>query len=843
MLNMLNRMDLGGRWSLTELKITDRKFNPEKIPGKSLAAQVPGNVWQDLLAAKKIAHPFYHLNNLKLAWIEERTWCYRKTFRAPAQVGGRAELVFEGLDTFARIYLNGRPVGTTNNMFHPWRFDVTDTLLAGKANDLVVVFDPWRKFTKGKDVTDQWSAFDKERVWTRKAQMETGWDWGPRMVMSGIWRPVRLEIVDSVRLASWHFKTLKADAKNAVVELEVQLDRVSKKPVEVEITLRNGGQKISGTVTTSGSAAKLRLTVPEPKLWWPRNIGKPNLYEITILARIEGQTVDQIKAKSGIRTVELIQKPQGGGCKSFTFAVNGKKVFLAGADWIPAHNFLSSVTPERYRRHLQAAADANMNAIRVWGGGIYEDEAFYNICDELGLCVWQDFMFACAFYPGNDAEFLANVENEFRQVIPRLRVHPSIVLWNGNNENQWIDDQVFWKKPKRKMPDRGIYHDLLPKVTKQLDGTRPYWPSSPFGGNDHNDWRQGNHHSWQVWGGGKVPRKFGENPGHPDGTDISDVRHYKHYADVVPRFCSEYGIHGLPYQKTLAAYLSPHEMKLNHKALYYRNKAGEKLDIIQSFLKYITGWAKDYKELELKSQLAQARGLQFGIKHHRRNLWQCSGSLIWQLNDCWPGFSWSLLDYDVLPKPSYFAVKRAFAPLMLSIACRDERYQLWAVNTSGKAWKATVRFKVQTFTGKVLGQGKVNFNLAGDTSKMTVGHMVKACGLKDFDPATSYLKAEVIGGTKTSAAWCLADPIHLNLPKTELKTSLKVKKIADQYRHEVTVAPPKTFAYFVGVIPPTADCRFEDNFINIDPDAPATIVFTAPRKYDLKQLKIRGFNC
>ncbi len=842
---MLQRFNLGGRWELTEVKIPKNQFDPTKIPGKPLTAQVPGDVWQDLLRHKKIPHPFYHLNNLKLQWIEQRTWCYRRTFRAP-KAEGRTDLVFEGLDTFARIYLNGKLIGKTNNMFHPWRFDVTNNILPGKMNELVVVFDPWKKEAKGRDIPNQMAAFDHKRVYARKAQMETAWDWGPRIVLAGIWRPVRLEVIDSVRIASWHFKTLKADAKKAVVEIEVELDRISKKPVEIEVTLRNGGQKISGSVTASGSTAKIRLTVPDPKLWWPRNIGKPNLYEVTIRAGVEGQTVDQIKARSGIRTVELIQKPQGNGCKSFTFAVNGKKIYLAGADWIPAHNFLSSVTPERYRDQLQLAAAANMNAIRVWGGGIYEDEIFYNTCDELGLVVWQDFMFACGSYPGFDKEFVKNVANEFEQVIRRLRVHPSIVLWNGNNEIQWIFDQCNWKTPGKKMPDANIYHQVLPAILRRLDTTRPYWPSSPFGGNDHNDWRQGNHHHWQVWGGGRVPRKFGENPGFPEGTDFSEVRHYKHYADVVPRFCSEFGIHGLPYRKTLAKFLTKTELGLNHKALIYRDKVwqpkGAVLYVQKSFLQNITGWAKDYDDFEIKSQLAQARGLQFGIKHHRRNLWQCSGSLIWQLNDCWPGFSWSLLDYDLLPKPAYFAVKRAFAPRMLSIAQKDGRYQLWAVNTSGRPWKAAVQFSAQTFTGKTLGQGKVNITLANDASKLIVGDLLKTCGLKNFDPTTSYLAAEVIRGTKTHPAWCLADPIHLNLPKANLKTSLKVKKSGQAYRHELTLHSPKTFAYFVGVLPPAPDCAFEDNFININPDAAAQITFTAPKKYELRQLRIRGYN-
>jgi len=856
---MRRQMSLDGQWQFTELKIgkkgqggrgrffEDAQWVQEQTAQAFwLKAQVPGDVWQDLIRAKKVPHPFDHLNCPKLQWIEDRAWCYRKTFTGPEAIEGKTELVFEGLDTFAEVFLNGEHIGRTNNMFHSWRFDVGRKVLAGRRNELLVVFPPWQDMIPKKERKGEWAAFLKERVWQRKAQMEFGWDWGPRICLSGIWRPARLEMTDTARIASWHFRTLRANPHKAVVQIDVDLEKVARKPVRVKATLRNGSQDLTQEVEASGKTASLTFQVSDPKLWWPRNLGKANLYTVTLQAFVDGELADQMKGRSGIRTVELLQKPQGKGCKSFTFAVNGKKVFMAGVDWIPAHNFLSSVTAEDYRVRLQSVADGNMNTIRVWGGGIYEDEAFYDICDELGLMVWQDFMFACASYPGDDPAFLASVEKEFRAVVPRLRVHPSIMLWNGNNENQWIDTHAFWDKPGRKAPDVVIYHKVLPKVTRELDGTRPYWPGSPFGGNDENDWRQGNHHSWQVWAGCRVQRRRNERPDFAGEGDPSEIRHYRHYADIVPRFVSEFGLHSVPYRKTLAKYLSKSEFDLKSKALIYRDKVqqpeGKAFQNQKWFLRDITGWAKDYDELELKTQLAQARGMQFAITHYRRNLWQCSGALIWQLNDCWPGFSWSLVDYDLLPKPAYFAVKRAFAPLLLSFRKDDNGTELWAVNTSEKAWKATVNVALRTFDGRLLGEKTIKIDVANDTSRRVMGNVLKELGVESFDPARCYLKAQVVSGNKTFPAWCLDEPVRLNLPKSTVKAKLAVKKAGSQYRHEVTLTSGESFAYFVGIIPPSADCKFEDNFVNIDPKSSTKIVFTAPAKYDLRKLAIRSYN-
>ncbi len=855
---MFESHDLNGQWEFIGIPISGAEFDtltPARLHTKIessvfqnnlrrkrnwMKSQVPGDNIQDLLKNKKIPHPFKHENASKLQWTERELWCYRRRFVAPDKINGRAELVFDGLDTFATVFLNGQIVGRASNMFHPWRFNLSDVIRAGTKNELLVIFHPWEIHTRGKDISDQWAFFCKQRVHMRKAQMETGWDWGPRIVLSGIWKPVRLEINPAVRIAAWHFKTLKADKNSADVEVEIELDRNTKKLVDVTVTISNGQDKLTSSVAVKGKGAKLKFNVPNPKLWWPRNIGKPELYDVTVMASINGHSVHEIMGRSGIRTVSLLQKQEKDGCKSFTFIINGRKVYMAGVNWIPAHSFLSSVKDEDYRIRLQAAADANMNTIRVWGGGVYEDERFYEICDELGLMVWQDFMFACGFYPGNDAQFIANITEEFAHVIRRLRVHPSIVVWNGNNECQWIDDQVHWNDPGRKMPDRNIYHKILPRMLRQLDGMIPYQPSSPFGGNDDNDWREGTHHSYKVWVGIKLPRKRGENPD-PGFWDMSEFRHYRHYTDVVPRFVGEFSAQGLPYARTLRKYLTKQEMDLSNKVLYFRDKHSSRLETCKSFMADITGWGSTYSEVEMKSQYAQARAMEFGICHYRQHLWQCSGSLIWQLNDCWPGFSWSLLDYEMLPKPAYFAVKRAYAPRILTIVEDSGIYSLWGVNTSGKDWKGKVRITCSSFDGSEVCRFNSPLNVPNDMSEKIIDNIFEAGQIKCFERTRCFMKAEIVSGSKTCPAWYHDDPVRIDLPKTKITTKLTVRKAEEFYHHKLTLNS-SSYALFVGIIPPDSQCQFEDNFINIEPNGQAHIHFTAMKKYKKSDLEIRGFN-
>jgi len=853
------RTDLTGTWDYSYVPLSKQRFSswtaadlnryvesPAFLrtvsPGRSWqTAHVPGDNIQDLLRHKLIKDPFYGMNAEKLKWTEECLWVYRRRFVAPKRLEGRADLVFDGLDTFATVFLNRQVIGRTDNMHRPWRFDVGGRLRLGEVNELFVVFHPWQIHVRGKSVKKQWAPFCKERVWMRKAQMETGWDWGPRIVLSGIWRPVRLEVIPAARIAARHFRTLSIAGNRAKVEVEVELDRTAGGPIRLDAVLRHGGTVVKKTTATHGKTAKLQLMVANAKLWWSRDQGKPNLYDLAITASADGKAADQIKAKVGIRTVKLLQEPQGNGCKSFTIVLNGKKVYLAGVNWIPAHSFISSVTPEDYRVRLQRACEGNMNAIRVWGGGIYEDEAFYRACDEMGLLVWQDFMFACGTYPGDDPTFVENVKSEFEYAIRRLRVHPSIALWNGNNECQWIDGMAHWKNPNRKMPDRHIYESVLPKILKRLDGTIPFWPSSPYGGNDENDWRQGPQHSYQVWVGIRIPRRRGENPNYPKTVDQSEIRHYRHYADVVPRLVSEFSAQGLPYAKTLGEYLSPGEMGLTKKTLHFRDKAGKPFFFMKPFLAGITGWGKTYSEVEIKSQFAHARAMEFGIAHYRRHLWQCSGSLIWQLNDCWPGFSWSLLDYDLRPKSAYFAVKRVYAPRLLSLYQAGKACELWAVNTSGKAWQGAVVLTVGTFTGEVLGQAKVSLRAQNDSSVRIVTDVLKRCGFNDYDPKRCFIVAEVVSGPATYPAWLVEDPVRLELPKTKIQSSLKVTGKKGSYHHRVTLRA-NHFALHAGIVPPDGRCVFEDNFVNIRPGGSADIAFTTPVRYALKDLEIRVYN-
>ncbi len=855
---MKQTFNLGGKWEFLEIKPETLALNDVHISkyyslvespsfinslrkrSGWLMGRVPGDVWQDLIRVGKIGNPYKELNWLKFSWIEKRIWVYRKTFNIRSVQADRVDLVFDGLDCITSIILNDHVIGRTNNMFCSWRFDVSDKIVEGR-NELIVVFYPWESYVSGKKIDKPMSVFNSDRVFIRRAQMETGWDWGPRIVLSGIWRGCRVEFIDKVRIRSWHFRTVKISQSQAVVEVEVDLDKTGRFPVDITVSIRKG-RKYVKSIQTKSSQAILRFRLDNPKLWWPWNVGKPNLYDVKIEVYFSGELVDTLESKGGIRTVRLVQRKQSGGCRSFTFEINGRKIFCGGANWIPADSLLSSVSSERYRRLVLLAKRANMNILRVWGGGIYEDEEFYRICDEEGVMVWQDFMFACAIYPAKDKEFINTIKYEFEEVIKRLRPHPSIVLWNGNNEIYIMGDYLYWNDRKFKLPDRDIYERILPEYITMLDGTRPYIPSSPIGGNDHNDWREGNMHYWAVWSGMKLERGFGENPAEEGGRINS---HYSQYEKLVPRFVSEYGIQAVPYKETLGKYLAKDQMKLMRKTLIERNKIPCKnLEALRIFLDGITGWAKDYDELELKSQFAQWRGLEVGTAHFKRNLWDCSGAIIWQLNDCWPGFSWSLVDYHLLPKPAYFAVKRVFAPKMVSVYRTDKgKVQVRVVNLAGKEWKPTVKVTVGRFTDQRFKEYKTKISVPSDTSVIAIKDLFKKIDNFNYDPQSCFIKAEVVGDRRVGISWLIDDPVNINLPSAKVGLKLSVRKISEgRFHHELIAKSLDNFVLFFGIIPPSKDVVFEDNFVNIEPKGKVKITFTAQKRYSLDKLRVRWYN-
>lgn len=808
-------LNLNGTWKLQEFDpgvgVQVRAFAPDYDDANWLPAAVPGDVHTSLVAAGRLEPPFYHMNVEKCQWVERREWWYRTTFIGPDLNGtDRQLLIFNGLDTFATIYLNGEELGSHANMFVAATFDVTGKLRTGQPNTLAVRFDPVLDRVGGREVPGQWGVFGPERVWVRKAQCHFSWDWAPRLVTVGLWQGVCLEGFQTARLKDVFFRTEELTPQRARVRITVEVDTWGAVDhLSVQVGLSRGDQRLAAEVPVTDGLAEVVLDVENPVLWWTHDLGEPALYELVARLRADNITLDECREQVGIRTIWVDQSPDPDepGCKFFTFVLNGVPIFARGADWIPADSFLSQMTEARYRELLELAVEAHMNMLRVWGGGIYEKPEFYRLCDELGILIWQDFMFACARYPDYDPDFYAEVAREAELVVRRLRNHPCLALWCGNNENDWIEDMVYWDQPDHDFPGRKIYHELLPRLVGELDPTRLYWPSSPYGGNDHNDEREGDRHNWQTWHGAIYPRRFGEPPRRdPSPAGVS----FRHYAEDPARFISEFGMHAAPILETLRRNVPPEELYLGSEGMLYRNKDFPK-DKGNNLMLAHTGLPRDLNQYIDFSMIAQAEGLKFGIEHYRRRKPHCSGTLFWQLNDTWPGLSWSVLDYYAFPKAGYFYARRAYAPVMASFKREDDGgYSLWVVNDTLATVMDDVTWGVCTFEGTILRRETVRAAVPANSSQMltrVAGHELPG------DPRRTFLFVR-------SGSGCFPDNREFRVEVKDLvrpQPSLTVGMSQDEIGRVTVRVSSDVYAYFVKLIVPIEGTRFSDNYFDIFP--------------------------
>lgn len=784
-----------------------------------LPAVVPGDVHTALVNAGRIQPPFYNMNVETCQWVEEREWWYRTAFRATSFPSMRGDLRyllrFAGLDTFATVYLNGVEVGCHANMFIAAEFDVTRHLLHGETNSLAVRLDPVAATLGDSPQVDRkWILSDPTRAWVRKAQYNFGWDWGPRLASVGIWQEVTLRRHQDARLRSLFFKTVKLTPQVACVTVEIEVEEWTDLfNLTASVRLEREGRAIVATAQLDGGRGKIDLEVLQPALWWTHDLGEPALYDLIVELRARDELLDRQEERVGIRTITVDQSPdpEEPGAKFFTFVLNGVKIFAKGANWVPADSFVSQVDEGRYREFLDLAVTANMNMLRVWGGGIYEKDVFYRLCDELGILVWQDFMFACAPYPDHDPGFMAEVEQEAEAVLQRLRNRPCIALWCGNNENDWIADQTHWEQSGYRFAGWRINHRLLPSIVERLDGTRLYWPSSPYGGNDHNDEREGNRHNWQVWHGSVYPRRFGR---HPDVRFTPEGVSFQHYAEDRARFVSEFGMHAAPVLETLRRNVPAIGLRLGSPELLYRNKDNPK-DKGEHLMSSCTGLPTTLEQYVDFSMIAQAEGLKFGIEHYRRRKFHCSGTLLWQLNDCWPGLSWSVLDYYTFPKAGYFYVRRAYAPVMASFKAEaDGRLSLWIVNDRPADIVDTVLWGHGTFDGQTLHEEELKIALPAN-SVSCIAH-IPACRqasvLSDGDAAQRYLYVQ-------SGRGLFPDNRCFFVPIKDLKrpaVNLHVEKKRTDDGAEVCVSSD-VYAYFVKLTAPIEGARFSDNYFDLFP--------------------------
>lgn len=651
---MTEQMNLGGAWRM-------READSETWH----SAHVPGSVYADLMADGTMPDPFWRENELDAFERMKKDYVYQRTFTVTeAQLAhAHVELVCEGLDTLAHVSLNGREIAFADNMHITWVWDVKEQLHAGE-NTLEIRFDsPILYCAKKAEEAPGWESSDATPGFRhlRKAHCMFGWDWGPRLPDAGIWRPIFLRTWDAARLENAMMLQAHHDG---VVDVTIRPEIAGESAWSAEITAPDGEVMIIPETT----ATEQVITIEHPQLWWPNGLGKQPLYRVTVRLATGDMRVWRI----GLRTMTVSREKDEWG-EEFCHVVNGMKVFAMGADYIPEDNILARVTPERTRHLLEDCKAANFNAIRVWGGGYYPDDAFYDICDELGLLVWQDLMYACAFYDLTP-DFERSIRVETHQNVARLRHHASLALICGNNEmemfmagaNSALINHRTWEfvptYPHHITDYVKMFEYILPAIVKETAPQTYWWPASPSSGGNFdapNDENRGDNHYWDVW--------HGEKP-------------FTEYRKFFFRYASEFGFQSFPCLKSVKQFTLPDDRNIFSRVMerHQRNQAAN--GKILSYLSQTFRYPNSFDDLLYTSQLMQAEAIRYGVEHWRRNRGRCMGAIIWQLNDIWPVASWASIDYYGRWKALHYAAKRFFAPVMISAEEEGELSQNPKIN-------------------------------------------------------------------------------------------------------------------------------------------------------------------
>lgn len=650
-------------------------------------AAVPGNNFSDLLNHGLISDPFYGTNEDSLQWIAEKNWNYRSGFSVSKNLLTKKNqiLCFDGLDTYAKVYLNDSLILQANNMFQTWDVDVKRILK--KENELRILFEPVSEEEKEKQTVLGYSLPGEDRVFTRKAGFHYGWDWGAKITPSGIWRKVELKSWDACIINDIYVRqdNLTDSLANLTVSIEIESSTAKTITVKVhdnileDYNLTKGNNKLS-----------IIIRIPKPELWWPNGYGKQRLYDINISISDENGQIDSQTKKIGLRKIELITE-QGSVGESFYFKVNNKPIFMKGANYIPQDNLQNRVTKKHYRNLLNDVKTANMNMLRVWGGGIYEEDIFYDLCDSLGIMIWQDFMFACAMYP-SDSLFLENVKQEAIQNVKRLRHHPSIALWCGNNENSegwnrwgWQDSYTEKQKSAIWGGYQKVFQEMLPAMVSKNSQTA-YWESSPkFGRGNLRHQFEGDAHYWGVW---------------------HDAEPFENLEKKVPRFMSEFGFQSFPELSTIATFSDSAEWYLGSDVMKSHQKHPRGNVLIKEYMQREYNVPEKFEKFVYASQILQAEGMRIGLEAHRRSQPYCMGTLYWQLNDCWPVASWSGRDYYGNWKALHYTAQDAFAQISLSLEkTENNSFNIWIVSDTTNC-SDTLLINTYSLKGEILSSSK-----------------------------------------------------------------------------------------------------------------------------------------
>lgn len=785
-----------------------------------LPAQVPGGVHTDLMALGRIPDPFVGDNEKRVAWVAESDWEYRTTFSMQADVFERKQiwLVCDGLDTLASITINGKQLGETDNMFRQYRFDVKP-LLKAEGNELIITFKSPVKYVTDKNAVRPMNGVPQAIAGgphLRKAPCQFGWDWGPQLPPIGIWKDIRLEAHDSARITEVHLRQ-SHDNGNVTITANVDVENAhAPLSATLLVTAPNGSEQAESISFTSASGV-ISMQVKDPQLWWPNGLGAQPLYQVRVVLSEADQTLDEKKYQLGLRKIELRQEADEWG-KSFTFVVNGHPFFAKGADWIPADSFPTRLTEESLEGLLRSAVDSHQNMLRVWGGGFYEEERFYDLCDRYGILIWQDFIFSCSIYPLDEPEFLENVRVEVSENIRRIRHRASLALWCGNNEMEQGWAEWNWQNPEleilKAVYDKFFHHTLKDWCNAE-DPDTTYWASSPSSDTpfeNPNGQIQGDAHYWDVWHGGKP---------------------FTAYRNQYPRFMSEFGFQALPPLETIRTFADESEWNMTSYIMeqHQKNASGNVLMVRQMLDTFRL--PKDFESLVYLSLVLQAEGIRYGVEHWRRHTKRVSGTLYWQLNDCWQVASWSSLDYFGRWKALHYAARRFYAPLMLSIEDAPPKQSIFISSDLMKDWSGKVRWALVDLDGKVLESGEkaasVSTNGVTEVEALDFSQHLNLDSRREL----AFMAELWEGETCLTRQMAFFMPTkHLALKDPQIKSKLSVKN--GVLSIEVL---SKSLARLVEVSLNGADVVFSDNYFDLPAQTKVTITAPMPAGWDLKKAK------
>ena len=790
------KMELHDNWEFK--KVRDTLWN---------LATVPGNIHSDLLENKLIEHPFIGNNEEKLQWISKTDWDYKTTFLVDRKTLQKRhiELSFEGLDTYASVFLNDSLILKTNNAFREFQVEVKSILKA--ENELRIVFENTSISEDKEKNSLKYTLPEGNRIFTRKAQFQYGWDWGPKLNTSGIWRPIKLTAWNDYKIENINIIQNTLTDSIASLIVEIADSNFSKDVLNYEVYINDTLE------FQKPEKPEIPITIKNPKRWWPHNLGEPYLYDIKVVVRNGKTILDSVLVKKGLRTIDLITEKDSIG-ESFYFKVNDVAVYAKGANYIPQNSMQNQVTNAHYEKLLNDVVDANMNMLRVWGGGIYENDIFYDLCDEKGILVWQDFMFACAMYPGDQA-FLENVQEEATQNVKRLRNHASIALWCGNNENAegwnrwgWQADRSEHEKEEIWSYYLKVFDSILPNTVDKLTDT-DYWESSPKYGRGNPKYKfEGDAHDWWIW---------------------HDAYPFEHLEENVPRFMSEFGFQSFPSYEAIKYINQSDLIDISANSFQSHQKHSRGFQLIREYMERdfpVPEKAEDYVYM---SQLLQAYGITKGIEAQRRAKPYNMGTLYWQLNDCWPVVSWSSIDFFGKWKALHYKAKHSFEDVLVSSKLENNILRTYVINDDFESHSGELSVKILDFEGNPLYQFSKSIILESNASQLQ--HQVN---LEAFKLDAS--KVVVVSNFNNSQSlYYLVKPKELKLKQGDIEQKITKTDIGFSIELSSKTLQKDVFLYS------DEKGHFLDNYFDLLPNETKIVVFQTKSK-TIERFNIKTFN-